>query len=400
MLAGKKIVLGVCASIAAYKSAFLTRLLVQAGAEVRVVLTPAATDFVGPITFSTLSKNKAVWQFTDDQGATWNNHVALGLWADLLLIAPLSAATLSKLASGHCDNLLVATYLSAKCPVVVAPAMDLDMYQHPTTQQNLQQLITYGNQVIPATDGELASGLSGQGRMAEPADIVDWLTDYFSQHQPLAGKHVLLTAGPTREPIDPVRYISNHSSGKMGIALAQAFRDAGAAVTLVLGPTHETPPEGVAVVPVERAADMYEAVASRFAAVDLFVAAAAVADFTPAQPALQKHKKEAGVAPISLTSTKDILAEMGAQKEAHQFVVGFALETEKALQHAQDKLTRKNLDLIVVNTLEDAGAGFGHDTNKVTLLDKRNKTTVLELQPKTEIAKKIVQHIIDIWHEA
>lgn len=400
MLAGKKIVLGVCASIAAYKSAFLTRLLVQAGAEVRVVLTPAATDFVGPITFSTLSKNKAVWQFTDDQGATWNNHVALGLWADLLLIAPLSAATLSKLATGHCDNLLVATYLSAKCPVVVAPAMDLDMYQHPTTQQNLQQLITYGNQVIPATDGELASGLSGQGRMAEPADIVAWLTDYFSQHQPLAGKNVLLTAGPTREPIDPVRYISNHSSGKMGIALAQAFRDAGAAVTLVLGPTHETPPEGVAVVPVERASDMYEAVASRFATADLFVAAAAVADFTPAQPALQKRKKEAGAAPISLTSTKDILAEMGAQKQAHQFVVGFALETEKALQHAQDKLLRKNLDLIVVNTLEDPGAGFGHDTNKVTLLDKRNKTTVLELQPKTEIAKKIVQHIIDIWHEA
>lgn len=400
MLAGKKIVLGVCASIAAYKSAYLTRLLVKAGAEVRVVLTPDATQFVGPITFATLSKHQALWQFTDDEGATWNNHVELGLWGDLLLIAPLTAATLSKMATGHCDNLLMATYLSAKCPIVVAPAMDLDMYQHPTTQQNLERIQSFGNLVIPAESGELASGLEGQGRMAEPEAIVSWLIDYFAKDKPLAGKKALLTAGPTREPIDPVRYISNHSTGKMGIALATALRDAGAEVTLVLGPTSQTPPTDVQVVAVDSAAEMYQAVADRFSSSDLFIGAAAVADFTPASPADQKLKKEKGGQPIELAQTKDILKEMGQQKKPHQFVVGFALETEKALEHAAEKLTKKNLDLIVVNTLEDSGAGFGYDTNKVTLLEPGNKTTPLELQPKTEIANDILQHIIHIWHEA
>lgn len=400
MLAGKKVVLGVCASISAYKSAYLTRLLVKAGAEVRVVLTPDATHFVGPITFSTLSRQPARWRFTDDEGATWNNHVELGLWADLLLIAPLTAATLAKMATGHCDNLLIATYLSAKCPVVVAPAMDLDMYQHPTTQQNLATIQSFGNLLIPADTGELASGLEGPGRLAEPEAILEWLEEYLSADQPLAGKKALLTAGPTRESIDPVRYISNHSTGKMGIALAASLREAGAEVTLVLGPTTEPYPDGVTVIPVDSAENMYQAVADRFNQTDLFIAAAAVADFTPAHPANQKLKKEAGGHPIVLSPTRDILLEMGQQKQPHQMVVGFALETEKALEHAAQKLANKNLDLIVINTLEDEGAGFGHDTNKVTLLEQDNKTTVLQLQPKTEIAKDIVQHIIRIWHEA
>ncbi len=400
MLAGKKILLGVCGSIAAYKSAYLTRLLVKAGAEVRVVMTPDATSFIGPITLSTLSQYPVLWQFTNDEGATWNNHVELGLWADLMLIAPLTATTLSKMNTGLCDNLLVATYLSAKCPVVVAPAMDLDMYRHPSTQYNLERLQSFGHHIIAAESGELASGLEGQGRLAEPEKIVAWLSNFFSKDLPLSGKKALLTAGPTREPIDPVRYISNHSTGKMGIALAEALLSNGAQVTLVLGPTTETPPADATVIRTETAEDMYKAVKDHFPQSDVFIASAAVADFTPAQPAQHKRKKAEGGNPIALSRTRDILAEMGQQKRAGQFVVGFALETQHALQYGQQKLQEKNLDLIVINTLEDEGAGFGHDTNKVVLLDKDNTTTELALQPKREIAEQIVQHIIQHWHEA
>lgn len=399
MLAGKKILLGVCGSIAAYKSAYLTRLLVKAGAEVRVVMTPDATSFIGPITLSTLSQHPVLWQFTNDEGATWNNHVELGVWADLMLIAPLTATTLSKMNTGLCDNLLVATYLSAKCPVVVAPAMDLDMYRHPSTQYNLERLQSFGHHIIAAESGELASGLEGQGRLAEPENIVAWLSDFFSQDLPLNGKKALITAGPTREPIDPVRYISNHSTGKMGIALAEALLSKGAQVTLVLGPTTVSPPTDATVVRTETAEDMYEAVKDHFSESDLFIASAAVADFTPAQPANHKLKKAEGGNPIALSRTRDILAEMGQQKRAGQFVVGFALETQHALQYGQQKLQEKNLDLIVINTLEDEGAGFGHDTNKVVLLDKDNTTTELALQPKRDVAKQIVQHIIQHWHE-
>lgn len=394
MLTGKKILLGVCGGIAAYKSVQLTRLLVKAGAAVKVVMTPAAQHFVGPITFSTLSKSPALWDFTDSSGSQWHNHVALGAWADIFVIAPLTANTLAKMAHGQADNLLLATYLSAKCPVVVAPAMDLDMYSHATTTHNLEQLKAIGNHVIPATSGELASGLEGQGRMAEPDHILAWLEHFFTPaNGSLSGKHVLITAGPTREPIDPVRFISNHSSGKMGIALAVAAKHAGAKVTLVLGPTTQSPPANVEVVRVETALEMFDAVERRFAGTDIFIAAAAVADLQPAKTATEKIKKKDAGHSLALAPTKDILKTMGHKKQPGQLVIGFALETQNAIGYGQQKLAEKNLDAIVVNSLADEGAGFGHDTNKVTLLSRDNKSREIQLKPKEEVAKDIIQFI-------
>lgn len=394
MLAGKKILLAVCGSIAAYKTAFFVRLLVKEGAEVKVIMTESAKDFITPLTLATLSKNPVHSSYFNAESGEWHNHVELGMWADLMLIAPLSANTLGKMANGICDNLLLATYLSAKCPVLVAPAMDLDMYKHPSTQENLKKLQSFGNEIIEARDGELASGLSGQGRMAEPEELVEIVKKKLAKQQKLNGKRVLITSGPTFEAIDPVRFIGNHSSGKMGAAIARAFKEAGAEVTMVSGPSNNLPEEAT-VIKVNAAREMLEQVDAQYNRSDIIVFAAAVSDFRPANPAAEKIKKKEGedAMNVELVKNPDIAAEMGRKKK-HQFHIGFALETTQEEVNAKEKLKKKNFDLIVLNSLNDNGAGFQTDTNKVTFFDKNNNTQKFELKSKTEVAHDIVEYVI------
>jgi phosphopantothenoylcysteine decarboxylase/phosphopantothenate--cysteine ligase len=378
VLSGKKILLGITAGIAAYKTASLVRLFIKSGAEVQVIMTPASKDFITPLTLSTLSKHPVHSTFYDkeEENELWNNHVDLGLWADYMLIAPATANTLSKMAHGTCDNLLLATYLSAKCPVFFAPAMDLDMYKHPSTKKSLETLQGFGNLIIPATSGELASGLVGEGRMAEPEDIVSFIEKDLLSKLPLRGKKVLITAGPTYEAIDPVRFIGNHSSGKMGFAIASAAANLGAEVYLISGPSHQQIQHSfVHRIDVQTADEMYTAAHRYFKEVDIAILSAAVADYTPSKVAAQKIKKKDALLSIQLTPTKDILASLGALKK-HQFLVGFALETDNELANAKGKLQRKNLDAIVLNSLQDKGAGFATDTNKITIIDtKLNEKT-------------------------
>ncbi len=396
MLAGKKIIVGVSGSIAAYKSALLVRLLVKSGAEVKVIMTPASKDFITPLTLSTLSKNPVLSEFTNGDQGLWNNHVDLGIWADALVIAPASANTLAKMAHGQCDNLLLAVYLSARSPVFFAPAMDLDMLQHPSTKENIQKLESWGNHQINPAFGELASGLEGKGRMAEPEEIVSFLENHFSATQKLKGKKVLVTAGPTHESIDPVRFIGNNSSGKMGFAIAEQLAKEGAEVELVVGPTHLAPTtQHVKVTRVTSAQQMYEACTARFTQMDIAVLAAAVADYRPIHTADQKIKKTNDNLIIELTKTQDIAAELGKQKKSHQLMVGFALETENEKANALKKIASKNFDLIVLNSLNDQGAGFGHDTNKVAIIHKNGMEKNFSLKSKKEVARDIVDAIVD-----
>lgn len=396
ILKDKNILLGITAGIAAYKSASLVRLFIKAGANVKVVMTPASKDFITPLTLSTLSKNLVYSSFVDeeDDNKVWNNHVDLALWANLFIIAPATANTLSKMANGICDNILLATYLSAKCPVYVAPAMDLDMYKHQSTKTSLQKLETYGNKLIPVGSGELASGLIGEGRMAEPEEIVAFVENDILNQLPFYGKTVLITAGPTYEAIDPVRFIGNHSSGKMGFEIAKAAANLGAEVILVTGPTHETINHSLLkVVPIVSAEDMYNAVHKHFDYADIAILSAAVADYRPKTVATQKIKKSEETFTIALEKTKDILKSLG-DKKSHQFLVGFALETQNELEHAKVKLKSKNLDLIVLNSLKDQGAGFGVSTNKVTFITSGNKIIEQELKSKAEVAKDLMQQIL------
>lgn len=397
MLQGKKVLLGVCGSIAAYKAALLVRLLVKAEAEVQVIMTTSASSFISPLTLSTLSKRPVFTNFVKNDLGEWNNHVALGLWADVMLIAPASAGTISKLASGLCDNLLVATYLSAKCPVLIAPAMDLDMYKHPSTVQNLQKLLSYGNTIIDAEEGELASGLYGVGRMAEPEQLVERLEQFFSTSsagKTLTGARVLITAGPTYEAIDPVRFIGNHSSGKMGYALAEAAAREGATVTMVSGPTYlKAHHPAIKVEKVVSAEEMFEKAKMHFYDHEIIIFAAAVADYTPETRALRKIKSTHESQVVALKKTIDIAATLGRDKKKNQFIVGFALETDNEKINAQEKLKKKNFDLIVLNSLNDAGAGFAHDTNKVTLIGKDNNLKTFQLKDKKEVAVDIIEAI-------
>ena len=396
VLNGKKILLGVSGGIAAYKTASLVRLFIKAGAHVQVIMTPASKDFVTPLTLSTLSKNPVHSNFfnQDDEDAVWTNHVELGLWADLMIVAPATANTLSKMATGNCDNLLIACYLSAKCPVYYAPAMDLDMYKHPSTLSSFAALKQFGNVMIPAESGELASGLSGEGRMAEPENIVAFLEADLESKLPLKGKKILVTAGPTYEAIDPVRFIGNHSSGKMGFDIAHQAASLGAQVILVSGPTHYKAKNSlVKVVDVISAQDMYDACHLYFNDVDVAIAAAAVADYRPKVVALQKIKKASGDFSIELEKTKDILASLGAIKK-DQFLIGFALETENEIENAKLKIQKKNLDLIVLNSLQDEGAGFKKETNKVTFIDHNFKVEPMELKSKESVAVDILNKVI------
>lgn len=395
MLRNKKIVLGVCGSIAAYKAAFIIRQLIKEGAEVKVVMTASASSFISPLTLSTLSKNPVFIEFEKNEQGEWNNHVALGLWADLVLIAPLSANTLGKLANGICDNLLCAVYLSAKCPVFVAPAMDLDMFQHPSTQQNLNKLHAYGNRIIDAEVGELASGLEGKGRMAEPEHIAEAIKNYFSAKGKFTGKKILITAGPTQEAIDPVRYISNHSTGKMGYQLAKIAASMGAEVVLISGPSFVEKPLGVTLIKITSAQEMFLAVEKIFSSSDIVILSAAVADYTPKTVSEKKIKKKEDEFSIELTKTIDIAKETGKIKRKGQITVGFALETDHELENAKGKLNAKNLDLIVLNSLNDAGAGFGHDTNKIVILSKDNKVRNFELKSKEDVAVDILTTILE-----
>ncbi|NJX14991.1 bifunctional phosphopantothenoylcysteine decarboxylase/phosphopantothenate--cysteine ligase CoaBC [Tamlana crocina] len=396
ILSGKNILLGVTGGIAAYKTAWLVRLFVKSGAHAKVVMTPSAKEFITPLTLSTLSKHPVHSSFTneEDENAVWNNHVDLGLWADLFIIAPATANTLSKMANGVCDNLLMATYLSAKCPVYFAPAMDLDMYKHESTRHSLETLKSYGNIMIPAESGELASGLVGEGRMAEPETIVSFIENDILKKLPLRGKKVLITAGPTYEAIDPVRFIGNHSSGKMGFEIAKAAANLGTEVILISGPTHQKVSHSlIEVIPVTSAQDMYEAVHQYFERVDVAILSAAVADFTPKEVAQQKIKKKADTLTLELTKTKDILASLGEVKK-QQYLVGFALETHNELENAKGKLKKKNLNLIVLNSLNDKGAGFKSDTNKVTFIDHNDQITEFELKSKAEVAADLMNKII------
>ena len=394
MLKGKHIILGVTGSIAAYKAATLTRLLVKEGANVKVVMTPLAKEFITPLTMATLSKSPIMVDFYNPENGDWNSHVDLGLWADLYMIAPASANTIGKMAGGIADNLLLTTYLSAKCPVMVAPAMDLDMYKHPATQRNLKVLQSFGNIIIEPESGELASGLIGKGRMEEPERIVAFIADYFARQEDFKGKKVVVTAGPTYEKIDPVRFIGNYSSGKMGLAIAEEFAGRGAEVVLVCGPVNlKTSHPAIRRVDVESAAQMYEVTSKEFVNSDVAVLSAAVADFTPKEKADHKIKRGKDDLLLELLPTKDIAAELGRIKTASQLLVGFALETNDEEVNALSKMQRKNLDMIVLNSLNDKGAGFSVDTNKVTILDKAGNKTVYELKTKVEVAKDIVDQI-------
>jgi len=398
MLRNKRIILGVTGSIAAYKSAFIVRELIKAGAEVKVILSDAARDFVTPLTLATLSKHPVLYRFTEDpDSGDWNNHVELGIWADLLLIAPASANTLAKMDQGLCDNLLLATFLSARCPVMVAPAMDLDMYAHKSTQANQASLTKKGVHVIAPEEGELASGLTGQGRMAEPEAIRAYIEAFFESRGPLKGKKVIVTAGPTHEAIDPVRFIGNRSSGKMGFAIAEQCRDAGAEVTLITGPVALADLEGMSsIIRVESAAEMFQKVISVADQADIIIMSAAVADYTPIEVSAVKMKKKENEWNIELMRTKDILRYLGENKRSGQILVGFALETEKEEENAVIKLEKKNLDMIVLNSLNDKGAGFGFDTNKVSFLFKGGKKKDIPLKSKKYVARDLVQEIVNL----
>lgn len=396
MLEKKKILLGVTGSIAAYKSAILTRLLVKSGAEVRIVMTSASKDFVTPLSLSTLSKNPVLTDLAEND--SWANHVMLGRWADIMLIAPLSCNTLSKMASGLCDNLLMAVYLSATCPVVVAPAMDEDMWHHGTTKKNLETIKTFGNHIIPVENGELASGLTGEGRMAEPESIVKWLNGFFLNENELKGKKILITAGPTYEPIDPVRFIGNHSTGKMGVAIAEEMKKRGGDVTLVLGPTDIKVNGGIKLIHVTTAAEMFNACEKAFPTSDIAIMSAAVADYTPVNISKEKIKKTENDFAVPLTKTKDILKTLGNLKSSDQILIGFALETNNENENALEKLHSKNADMIVLNSLQDAGAGFGHDTNKITIFDKTGKSYPFDIKSKKEVAIDIVNTIIQQFY--
>ena len=398
VLKGKKILLGISGGIAAYKTATLVRLFIKSGAEVQVIMTPSAKDFITPLTLSTLSKNAVFSSFynEDDENAEWNNHVELGLWADFMVVAPATANTMSKMVNGNCDNLLIATYLSAKCPVYFAPAMDLDMYKHQSTTSNFLALKSFGNIIIPAEIGELASGLSGEGRMAEPENIVAFIEKNIEDKLPLKNKTLLITAGPTYEAIDPVRFIGNHSSGKMGFDIANCAADLGAKVILISGPSHcKVQNNSIELISVTSAQEMYDACHLHFKNVDVAIAAAAVADYRPKNIAIQKIKKTEDNFSIELEKTKDILLSLGQIKEK-QFLIGFALETENEIENAKLKIQKKNLDLIVLNSLQDEGAGFGKTTNKVTFIDNKFNIEPLELKSKEQVAidilNKVIQH--------
>lgn len=400
ILKDKNILLGITAGIAAYKSANLVRLFIKAGASVKVVMTPASKDFITPLTLSTLSKNPVYSSFVDEENdnQVWNNHVDLGLWADHFVIAPATANTMAKMANGVCDNILLAIYLSAKCPVYFAPAMDLDMYKHKSTKASFNKLKSYGNKLIPAATGELASGLVGEGRMAEPEDIVSYIENDILEQLPLRGKRVLITAGPTYEALDPVRFIGNHSSGKMGFEIAKAASNLGAEVILVTGPTHQKITHNVVTVkPVVSAEEMYNEVHKHFKSSDIAILSAAVADYRPKNVANQKIKKKDSTFTIELEKTKDILKSLGEIK-SNQFLVGFALETNNELEHAKGKLKSKNLDLIVLNSLQDKGAGFGVSTNKVTFITSSNNIIENELKSKADVAIDLMQLILKQTH--
>ena len=395
MLKSKNVILGVTASIAAYKSAFIVRELKKAGALVKVIQTDASLDFVTPLTLSTLSENTVLTKMVEDDTKDWISHVDLSQWADLILIAPVTAKTMAKMVAGECDSLLLATYLSAKCPVYFAPAMDLDMYKHPSTKQNIEKLVSFGNKFIAPTFGELASGLMGEGRMAEPEDIIDFIKKDLSADLPLSKKKVLITAGPTYEPIDPVRFIGNHSSGKMGYHLAMQAAKMGAEVTLIMGPSDlKVENSNVLQINVKTAKDMQRSVKDHFEDADIAIFSAAVSDYKTENIASQKVKKSNGSWDISLTKTNDILLEISQEKKENQILVGFALETENELENAKEKLINKNLDMIVLNSLNDKGAGFGYDSNKITIIEKDNKIEEFELKHKREVAKDIISKII------
>ncbi|TWO30876.1 bifunctional phosphopantothenoylcysteine decarboxylase/phosphopantothenate--cysteine ligase CoaBC [Seonamhaeicola sediminis] len=397
ILSGKNILLGISAGIAAYKTASLVRLFIKLGAQVKVIMTPASKEFITPLTLSTLSKNPVHYSFTneEDDNAVWNSHVDLGLWADLFVIAPATANTMSKMANGICDNLLLATYLSAKCPIYFAPAMDLDMYKHHSTKCSFEKLKSFGNIMIPATSGELASGLVGEGRMAEPEDIVAFIENDILEKSPLKGTKFLITAGPTYEAIDPVRFIGNHSSGKMGFEIAKAAANLGAEVVLITGPTHQNVSHSlINVIAVISAQDMYDEAHKYFDNVNVAILSAAVADYKPKETASQKIKKKNKTLSLELVKTKDILGSLGEIK-THQYLVGFALETNNELENAKDKLKRKNLDLIVLNSLNDKGAGFKSDTNKVTFIDADENITAFQLKSKADVAADLLNKITE-----
>ncbi|MDP4208518.1 MAG: bifunctional phosphopantothenoylcysteine decarboxylase/phosphopantothenate--cysteine ligase CoaBC [Bacteroidota bacterium] len=394
-LKGKHIILGVTGGIAAYKAAILVRLLVKEGAEVRVLMTPLAKQFITPLTLATLSKNPILVEFFNPENGEWNSHVDLGLWADLYVIAPATANTIAKMAHGVADNLLLTSYLSARCPVLVVPAMDLDMFVHPATQTNLATLRFYGNHIVEPATGELASGLEGKGRMEEPENILAAIKRILDNGKDLAGRKVLVTAGPTYEPIDPVRFVGNYSSGKMGYAIADELYERGAEVTLVSGPVSIRPRnEQITIVKANTASEMYEACVKYFPSMDAAILSAAVADFTPIDPSNTKLKREKDKLSLELQPTRDIAASLGKLKKAGQVLVGFALETNNELANASGKLKRKNFDFIVLNSLNDAGAGFQVDTNKITIIDKNNKIEKSELKSKTDVASDIVNKLV------
>ena len=392
MLKGKKILIGITGSIAAYKTPVLVRLLIKAGADVKIIVTTASKDFVSPLTLSTLSRNEVLSDLSEN--GSWANHVMLGRWADIMLIAPLSCNSLAKMASGLCDNLLTAVYLSATCPVVVAPAMDEDMWQHTSTKNNLEKIQSYGNMIIPVESGELASGLTGEGRMAEPEKITAWLHDFFLTGHQLEGKKALVTAGPTYELIDPVRFIGNRSTGKMGLAIAEELLKRGAVVTLVLGPSTLKIPPGINLIKVTSAEEMFTACTNTFSNTDIAVMSAAVADYTPVVVADSKIKKADDTFSVELKKTKDILKHLGSIKNTKQILVGFALETNNEKAYALKKLNEKNADMIVLNSLKDEGAGFGHDTNKITIFDKNGGEHLFDTKSKKDVAVDIVNTII------
>ena len=396
LLQDKRIIVGVTGSIAAYKSAQLIRFLKQEGAEVQVVMTRAAQEFITPLTLSTLSERPVISDFTESkETGEWTRHVDVALWADLMVVAPCSANTLSAMAHGSCDQFIMAVYLSLRCTCLIAPAMDHDMYLHPTTQSNLNAVLQQGHRVIAPGHGALASGLVGQGRMAEPEEILQAITEHFHPHQPLKGKHALVTAGPTYEAIDPVRFIGNHASGKMGFALAESLADAGAEVLLVTGPTHlHIQRPGIRVMRVQSAEEMWQACDHAFDRMDIAVMAAAVADYRPVQMANEKIKKQADRWDLPLEKTVDIAQQLGSRKQPHQMMVGFALETQQELEHAKDKMIRKRFDMIVMNSLRDAGAGFGVDTNRVALLWPDDRMVQFETMAKSRVAAKIVEEIV------
>lgn len=395
MLENKKIVLGITGGIAAYKACNLARLLIKKGAEVQVVMTPSAKEFITPLTLSTLTHKPVVSEFFDRRDGSWHSHVDIGLWADAMIIAPATASSIGKMANGIADNMLITTYLSMKAPVFVAPAMDLDMYAHPSTQQNIKQLVSYGNHIIEPGTGFLASKLEGKGRMEEPEKIVEVLEKHFSKSQSLTGKSVLITAGPTYEKIDPVRFVGNYSSGKMGYALAEACAKQGAEVTLVSGPVMlQTKHPAIRRIDVESAQEMYSAATTHFPQADIAILSAAVADFTPETTADKKIKRKGDELVLNLRPTQDIAAALGAIKNDKQLLVGFALETDNEVQNAQDKMKRKNFDFIVLNSLQDKGAGFRVDTNKITIIDRQQGTTAYETKSKQEVAEDIVEYIV------